>query len=322
MGIAEQAQASVCDKDVKCTLQADAVPTDQPWTEPAKIAYTFNNGGKDSVAIDLSGKGIFDLGFKKDAIFGLLEATFHRNNQQKKEQNNLLLSAGFHYEYDNTPDNGPIGPNNGNFSLWIDGKLGYNRKAVYADPSSSQCVAQPTAVFCKTQHVESIRGTLDFSPHWKALSGSQSYKDESKSDVDGPALAYDFGIGGTLFIDDAINNTTDPTSGKLVTGTVTGARLLTGLALSPKFTKYRLVGRVSAQLVPTFSRQVGRREEWGRTTHLITASLDYDFSDRSVIGGAPSFKPSIGITFTDGSDPLAGRKDQSTFVIAFKIAYK
>lgn len=122
-------------------------------------------------------------------------------------------------------------------------------------------------------------------------------------------------------MDDVLNNAVNPETGRLITGTVAGSRGTAGLLLSPRFADYRLNLRINAQAIQTFSRAAARIDDFDDFTHLITASLDFDLGPRSVAGGPRRFRPSIGVTWTDGEDPLAGRKDQSTVTIGLRLAY-
>jgi hypothetical protein len=55
----------------------------------------------DSYSVDVPAKVYFPLG--NSSIFGLGELVWHRNSQQKKQQNHLQASGGFHFEWDNAP---------------------------------------------------------------------------------------------------------------------------------------------------------------------------------------------------------------------------
>lgn len=304
------------------TLQAAQVPTDQPWTEPAKVSYTINTRGRDSYSVDVAGRGVFDLGAP---FFGIAELSWNRNNQTGKQQNNLQAAAGLHLELDNTPSDGPITSASGLRSFYLDGRISYNRKAVYADTTTAFCVANPAAITCNTQHVESLRGTIDFSPHLPFFESDQRFVQPAAGDspahYEGPAVAHSFGMTGTFFVDGILNNKVNPATGNAVTGTVSGFRGVAGLALSPRFSDYRLNFRVSVQAIQTTSRSAGRVEGFDDFSHLFTASVDYDLGPGSLVPGR-GFRPSVGITYTDGSDPLAGRPDQSTITIGFRLGFR
>lgn len=307
------------------TLQAESTPQEQPWTQPARFAYTINNGEKDSFAVDIAGKATIAL---KTGIplFLLTDVSWHKNNQQKEPQDNLQASGGFHFEIQSPPPDGPFNKNR-LFSLWVDAKLGYNRKAVFADLSKAPCDSTPASPACQTQHVGSIRGTIDVSPFWGFFESDQAFTLQGAEGAttgvyDGPGLAHSFGLIGTFFYDNATEATLNPETGKQITGTVTGFKAKAGIALSPKFTNYRVVFRTDVQAIQTTSRALLRRDDFNDFTHLVTVSLDWDLSDRSMLKDELGIKPSIGITYTDGADPLTGRKDQSNWVIGLKLAYK
>lgn len=328
LGSAASANAASCPgggSGCEFTLQAESTPQEQPWTQPARFAYTINNGEKDSVAVDIAGKAT--IAVSKDLpLFLLADVSWHKTNQQKEPQNNLQVSGGFHFEVQSPPPTGPFNKDS-LFSLWVDTKLGYNRKAVFADASKAPCNSDASLPVCQTQHVGSIRGTIDVSPYWGIFESEQSFTvqgaDGSSTGVyDGPAIAHNFGVIGTFFYDNATEATLNPETGKQITGTVTGFKGKAGLALSPKFTSYRAVLRADVQAIQTTSRALLRQDDFDDFTHLVTVSLDWDLSDRSMLKDEKDIKPSIGITYTDGADPLTGRKDQSSWVIGLKLAYK
>ena len=319
-------EANACTSDVmKCSLQAESAPSSQPWTEPARFAYTVNNGGKDSYAVDVVGKAMFDLGFTTP-VFALGELVWHRNNQQKKRQSNFQAATGLHFEFDNTPSEGPITSKSGLYSIYVDAKIAYSRKAIYADTSTTACQANPDAVFCKTQHLENIRATLDVSPFLAVFESEQKRKPvgteaPGEGKFEGPAIAHSFGVVGSLFADKILDNKVNPATGASIKGGVTGFAGQAKLALSPKFANYKLVLRASGQFMTTISR-ADTRPDFDSSTHLISASLDYDLGRSSLIQGPPTFRPAIGVTWTDGSDPLTGREDQSTIVVGLKLSFK
>jgi len=317
-----------CQSDFKCSLQAAAAPDSQPWNDPAAFAYTVNNKGKDSFAIDASGKGVVAIG---GPVFVTAGLSWNKNNQQEKQQNNFQASLGLHFEFDNTPDDGPITPGTGNRSLFVDAQLAYNRKSVFPDLTKPLCTATPNSPLCQIQVVESIRATLAVAPHFKIFDSTQPYRPLNAaggvaSSFAGPTIARSFGIVATGFSDTVTRNVIDPDTGKVVSGTVVGGKVVAGGALSPKFTNYRLVLRFSGQLMQTVKRDTGRRDDFNDFTHLVSVSLDLDLGSRTFAtkdeGAQRRFRPSVGVTFADGEDPLAGRKDQSTFVIGFKLAFR
>jgi hypothetical protein len=321
--IATSPASAFQDSGITATIQADSVPTDQPWTQPAKAAFTIDTKGPDSYSVDVAGKVYFPLG--NSSVFGLGELVWHRNSQQKKQQNHLQASGGFHFEWDNAPLDPREWDPDRLWSVYADAKLSYSRKAVYADKSKLACVVDSTILTCRTQHVESIRATLDISPHNGRFETDQRKYDirnlnEDRSKL--PGLIYNLGIVGSLFHDSVTENTINPDTGAAITGHVTGGKLSSGFLVTPKWLDYRLNLRLQGQWVHAFSRSLGRREDFDRSTHLLTASLDYDFIHPSVAQGSGLFRPSIGITYTDGSDPLTGRADQSTVVLAFNLAFK
>lgn len=135
-------------------------------------------------------------------------------------------------------------------------------------------------------------------------------------------MAHSIGVIGTFFYDNATENALNPENGKRITGVVTGLKIKAGGALSPKFTGYRAVLRADVQGIWTTSRAELRKDDFDKNTHLVTVSLDWDLSDRSFLKDEKGVKPSVGITYTNGSDPLQGRTKQSTWVVGFKLAFK
>lgn len=314
------------DGGCKFTLQQESTPQEQPWTQPARAAYTFNNNGDDSFALDIAGKAVFPL--KTNApVFLLADGALNKNNQQNKEQNNLRASGGLHFEFQSSAPGGQTVNKSKLFSLWIDAKLGYNRKAVYADKTKPACVSDLSLETCKTQYIGSMRGTIDVSPYWGFFESNQSYNVRDTDGVvtgkfEGPGVAHSLGIIGTFFYDNATESTIDPDTGKSITGVVTGFKGKIGGAISPKFTGYRAVLRTDIQGIWATSRAAYRKDDFGGSSHLVTVSLDWDLSDRSFLKDEKGIKPSVGVTYTSGSDPLVGREKQSTWVVSLKVAFK
>lgn len=327
-GVAGLSPARSAPAEAKATtfsIQADEAPDDKPWEEPARLAYTVNMRGRDSFSVDVAAKLSHSLS-TGSPVFGTTELVWHKNNQQKKEQDDLRAAVGLHLDIDTISATGPLNENA--LSLFVDANLSYGRKAVFPDTTTPACVASPSAVYCKRQYVESIRGTLDLAPFKRDIFESDQPRRPATGETPnstrllGPPLAYSFGLFGTAFFDDVTRNAVDPDDGTLITGMVSGLHAKAGIAMSPKLADYRLVLRLSGEVVKTLSRGAGRESDFPKSSHLLSASLDYDLVQSSLLDLGPTFRPSVGVTYTNGSDPLAGRKKQSTIVVALKIAFK
>lgn len=310
--------------DSSCLLTAASEPSPKAWTQPAKFEYTFNNGKDekgdekpDSYAIDLNGR--LSLPVKGEETLGFVELGWHRNNQQAKKQNQFDAAIGAQFAFTS-----PAGDDPG--SIYIDGKITYSRQAVFADTSKPLCIGDPTNPQCNTQHKESLRGSIVFSPFLKGMESNWSYRpldDDGvmSKQIEGPPIVYSTGIDAEIFYDSTLNSAIDPKDGSLIQGDVFGTKLRAHVSFAPKFIDYRLNFRGSFQVMPTFSRSIGRINTFPKTSKLLTLSADFDLSDRSTDPGKKLFRPAIGVTLTDGSDPLAGKEKQQTVTIGFKLSF-
>lgn len=319
--------ASACAGQISCTLTAASEPKAQPWSQPARIEYTINNGQDDegneipdSFAVDVNARLISPLTVDGSASwFGEIE--WHKNNQQSKEQNEFAAALGLQFEMTSPPPN--MGGSSRPLSLYLDGKVGYSRKAKFASASDEVCTVTPDLPACSTQYVESVRGTVVAAPYWSWMESDWFYRpliaERPAQEPEGPPLVHAIGLDGTIFHDAVLENVVDPTTGTIIDGSVTGGMLRLSGSLTPRFADYRLNLRAAIQFITTFQRSAGRTDFPG-DARLLTVSLDYNLG-RLFSYESSAFRPSIGVTFTDGSDPLQGREDQQSISLGFKLGF-
>jgi hypothetical protein len=304
--------------DVAISVQGDEVPKLAPWTQPAAFNYTIDNNGDDSYAIDVAARIDTPVGQSSDnTVFA--RVVVHANNLISKRQEFYSVEAGFHYEGDSAPEGTTDPKILAEAWYWAaDFSLAYNSRAVYPLASPS-CMLDPSNPVCDTQYQRSLRlaATVQpFSPAWEDVPFLNG-----EGRVDGPAIAYSFAPAVSLFYDHVTESVVDPVSGRHATGDVAGARILAGGMIAPRMFDYRLVFRVSAQLVQAFSRSDDREASFPESSGLVRLSLDYELGHQSIIPG-PGWAPSIGISYVNGRDPLAGLPEQDNFVIGFRLTYK
>lgn len=325
--------ASDCGK-FTCTLQAAKSPTSKAWTQPASFSYTFDNteGADDSFAVDVAAR--IEKKFGETDFGGFFETEWHRNNTSSDQQNQLALGFGLSHEYRNrTLDEDSLHYQRF-FSVYTDATIQFSRKATFADLKSVLCENDSTDPQCQTQFDESIRFLLDFSPYLTQAEGPNGQQPSffnkwettfsqrgSASQPNGPSWVHSFSPVASLFHDDIINDVIDPKTGLEVDGSVTGLKVVLGAAISPRWSNYRLVFRGSAQGIWTLDRSMARQDTFDNNTSLLTLSADYELTSRS-FDGEKNFVPSIGITYTKGSDPLAGIAKADKIVVGLKVAFK
>lgn len=304
------------------TLTGEEAPEAQPWTKPASISYVdSSDDGEDRTQISLALKvsGRFS---DRSTNSWFVRAIAQVSDRAKKEQETYALQIGAHLEpfrirtVDGLPDPTSL-------SLFTDVSIGYNSKAVFGDPTTAACVLTPSLPACSTQHERSVRLNIDLQPHLAAW--EQTYDYET---IDGRARtsnvwAYSFSPRALVFYDevtDAVFND----AGQRAEGGVAGVKWSVSLAVSPPLFDHRLLFRTSYQHISAFDVATARETTFDDSTSLFTASLDYEFGVRSFDnGGKPvGWSPSIGVTYSDGDDALAGRADKDDVTIAFRLTYR
>jgi len=302
-----------------CSLRADNNTKKKENADPASFAYTANNDKdtNDSYAIMAALKIAIE---DKNKAYGL-KSQWHKNNQQSKEQDNFNFGASFGITFSDVksdferwlaagkPDNW-----NGNtYTHYLDFDVVYNRKGIFGDNKADACVADPTLKACNRQNLETIRYSGSLSPWWSNWEHVPTGENEP---------FWSFSPTVSLFIDDALNGEVEKLDGTEVNGSVSGLMGNASFFFSPSMFNYRWGLTVSGQITEAVDRSEGRKEDFSGSSPLLSISLDYALGE-TYVGQKDknTFLPAIGVTYTNGADPLNGREDQDTLVLGFKLKY-
>jgi len=303
-------------------LTGEEAPNSRAWTQPASLTYVdSSDDGEDrtqlNAALKVSGRMP-----GQTANTWFVRGVAQVSDRASKEQETYALQVGWHFEPDEIRTSGGL-PDPNALNVFTDVSLGFNSKAVFANPAAAACVADPSLPACSTQHERSLRLAVDVQPHLAAW--EQTYETRI---VDGRPRTSDvwarsFAPRALIFYDevtDAVINA----AGARAEGGVAGVKLSASLALAPPILEHRFVFRASVQHVHALHVADARASTFDADTTLFTASADYEFGTRSFSAdGAPTgWSPSVGVTYSDGSDALAGRADKDDVTIAFRLTYR
>ena len=302
-----------------CTLRADNSSKKKENSDPASFAYTANNDDEsdDSFAIMAALKIAIE---DNNKTYGL-KTQWHKNNQQSKEQDNFTIGASYGLTFSNVTSDflkwvaagKPASWETNTHTHYLDFDLAYNRKAIFGDEKADACVADMSLKACNRQNLETLRLSGSLSPWWS------NWEHQPKSENE---AFWSFAPTISVFVDEALNGNVETLSGKNVNGSVTGVMGNGSLFFSPSMFDYKWGLTLSGQLTQTVSRNEQRKEDFPESSPLFSVSLDYALGG-TYVGQKDknTFLPAIGITYTNGADPLNGKEDQDTLVLGFKLKY-
>ena len=315
------------------TLTAQETPTAQPWTKPASISWVdssddaedrFNAEGALKVSWEVhdfnSAPGEADLDV---ALFGRVVAAVNDQEAISKRKSTYKGQIGFQLDWlsggpilDGSQDADGHGAHTlHTWSVYTDAYVSYDQATTFGTPTSAACVINPALAACGDQDQTSYRLVLDTLPHRSSWSRGPYANGPDQAFT---GVGYDFSPKITLFHDeitDAVLNTAN----QEIDGSVTGARLTLGGAVTPPIWENRLAFRVTYQHIWAFRRSAAREPVFSESAGLFTASIDYEFiapADQT------SWVPSIGISYASGEDPLEGRKDRDDTSLMLRLTYK
>lgn len=304
------------------SLTGEEAPEAQPWTKPASVSYTdSSDDGEDrtqySLALKVAGR-FSDRSANGWFVRGVAQVS----DRAKKEQETYALQLGAHLEpftirtVDGLPDPTSL-------SLFTDVSIGYNSKAVFGDATTPACVLTPTLPSCSTQHERSVRLNVDLQPHLAAWEQTYDYVTVDGRAQTSDVWAYSFSPRAVVFYDEVTDAVVNDV-GQRAEGSVSGVKWSVALAFSPPAFDHRFVVRASYQQITAFDVATAREATFEDNTSLFSASLDYEFGVRSFDnGGKPvGWSPSIGVSYSDGDDALAGRADKDDVTVAFRLTYR
>jgi hypothetical protein len=288
--------------------QAEKPSAKPAWVQPASVAFTINDGAPNSYSVHLN---INAATRPKNGLEWFSHAAWDRDNQIKSQQHNLKLGAGFVFERafagkSHTPIPGVGAANDVSNApglvLTSKFELGFNREVKFND-----LITNP--ILPARERVESIRGTFDVIP----------WIEEFENEFGG--ISYAFGLGGSLYYDNILNNVINVGTSLPDKGNVFGGVIKSGIKFSPKNMKSWQLS-IGGQIRKGFDA-TGIRDTDAHS--IIKASLDFFVANPPSLNSDDDkkklFRPAVGIEFTSGEDPLVGLTQQTTLMLALKLGY-
>lgn len=295
-----------------CALRADNDPQTFSASQPASFAYTANSNAKDSYAVQAALKLQYAL---NDTVFPNVKALWHKNNQQKKEQDNLALGAGLHWEFlfDSFDPLNPDANEDEYLSLFLDTDVAVNRKAVFPDLSSATCQATPFMRACMKQTLDTLRLSAIASPFIPAFHAWDREDNE-------PYWIFSPVFG--LYFDTAMNDKVVQLSGATANGDVIAGSAGASLTFSPSIHQNKWEFKATGLLVEALTRSSGRVRDFQKSSALFTASISFALAG-SYIGDktANTWIPALSLTYTNGSDPIKAKAKQDALVLGLTVKY-
>jgi hypothetical protein len=187
---------------------------------------------------------------------------------------------------------------------------------VFGDPSSEECTVDDPPKFCRRQFLETARLSVTAAP-WSDLL-------EAQNATEGVGIYWVLAPTFRLFYDTALNDSVVLSNGTVADGSVFGGAPGVTLAVSPGLFANKWEFAITGQFIEAFSRDQGRAEDFGRSTGLFKTSVQYALAD-TFIGQGSSVKnkwlPTIGLSYTNGGDPLNGRLSQKTIEFSVQLKF-
>lgn len=298
------------------TLQAGEEPEQKAWTQPAQISFTSAKGAKDSWALDAALRAEFQPNPSSDDAI-IVRTLAQISTAEKSKVQNFQGEVGYSFNWGT--DTSMDAPDPDAFYLYGDIKVGAKDKTIFADPKAV-CAAIPRPAACGKQHETSLTGAFvlqPFLPDWE----NTFYVEDGK--VEGPAFTHSFSPVVTFFYDEILSAKVNA-SGIRPDGSVMGSKVDINTAFSPRFTDYRLVLKASGSWTYAAQRSVLRKENFKRSSTVFKLSADYELGKRAFekVDEGGAFIPALGVTYTKGDDPISGKLDQDSFVVALKITFR
>jgi hypothetical protein len=292
----------------KLTINAGEEPDEKAWTKPASVNYVNNANSNDSWSVDLAAK-VEGQPAASLPVTAFLRAVVQRNTETKKPVENYVAEVGGKFDL----------PQWGNTFLLGQASIAFSDKTNFPD-SKADCSITPLPTACIRQRERSIRPAFTVQPFRSSWENTFAYSDSQHTQLVGPTWTHSILPVISLFYDDVLDAKLNG-AGVESDGGVFGSKAILGVAFSPKVTNYRLIISGGVQLITAFNRSNRRKADFAASSTLSSASATYEFGPRSFEGGT-GWVPSIGVTYTKGDDPLAGKKDIDNVTFGFKITYK
>lgn len=298
-----------CGYAADITLNAGEEPEQKAWTQPAAISYINNADSKDAWNIDAALK-VTGQAWKTLPVQTFVRGVIQRNTETKKPVENYAAEVGG--KFDLYPGE----------KTWVFGQasIALTDKTNFPD-GKADCSVTPLPTACLRQRERTLRPTFTIQPHREPWDRTFATVDSTHDTLVGPSWTRSIVPTLTVFYDDVLDAKLNGV-GVEPDGGVLGSKVLLTMAFSPKFTDYHLVLAGSAQWISAFDRSDKRKADFATSSSLFTASATYEFGPRSFEMDSTGWVPSLGVTYTSGDDPLAGKGDLHNVTVGFKITYR
>lgn len=318
----------------ECSIRESNTPKTWAASQSAKLSFTRNFDAnednetqKSSVKIASAFKGSQGIDGRTAMTFG---TEYNRNTTEGEKLDNLSISIGIVRDlFDNFNDTSDQVKDklvewdsstiaNDYTSVQFSGDFSYNRKGVYGDLKSDECVAMPNAKYCGKQILETGRFTGYFVPYFPKLNSV------TVGEKNAPELAWSISPSLGFFVDDALNGDVELPMDKNVNGTVYGLVANVSAGISPGISKNRWRLSASGQIVEALKRSEGRVSTFEDTSRKFSTTLSYALADHAYVKqkkAKNNIVPAISLTYTNGSDSLIGKSSQDTLEVAFSLLY-
>jgi hypothetical protein len=289
-------------------LNAGEEPEEKAWTKPASINYVHDAGAAGSWNVDIAAK-VQGQPFATLPVSAFARAVVQRDTETKKPVENYVAEIGGKFDL----------PQLGNTFFIGQGSISYSDKTDFPD-QKADCSTTPLPTDCLHQRERSIRPALTVQPFRSSWEDTFAYSDARHVQFIGPSWTHSILPVISIFYDDVLDARRTE-GGSESNGGVFGSKASLSAAFSPAVTDYRLIFAGSVQWITAFSRSSRRKSDFAASSVLSVASISYEFGPRTFEGGT-GWVPSLGVTYTHGDDPLAGKQDLNNTTLGFQIAYR
>lgn len=310
-------QPALANDDWEVVLSEAAEPDSKSWEDPARIAFTIDTDGPDRFSAQVNLEAKRNLGEIMAGRDGKLGGYIRWNRESggKDQQSNFEAGVALDITPNTTYLDRPrdvegdptdIANRRAGTTRWaLSIGTGYARTAAYADLSAAPCTTTPAVPQCQTQHEESLRSSLALVPTGVWQEGGKakgiSYSIEPKLGLDHDLI---------------LNAPIEQATGLAKKGGYLSALAGIKFKLMPGFISPSWELAASAQLRQALSRSTLRRDEIEESAELFKLSATYFFITPSETS---KWRAGLGLTYTKGGDPLTGKPDVSTIVVAFRL---
>ncbi|MDF2386119.1 hypothetical protein JMG10_31925 [Nostoc ellipsosporum NOK] len=296
--------------EVDFSLSQQSAPGAKPWEQPALLSYTIDRDGPDFYNVELNAD--LDIGVYKAPAQGTEfsigpSISYAGSNAKSSRQDNL--AAGLTAKYRTISASGEAG-------LRALAGLDYAREGIFPDRGKAPCDTDTTSVFCRKQHAESLKASLDLYPFLRWFEGSANESPPFKGRHN-RSLSWSFSPRIQIAHDDILDGAVDASTGAKVTGGVTSVLAGAGLKLTPGFINPPFEVNLTGTVRQRLSASSRRTDLTDKTEARMQLSATYFVAQSEDSGWRAGFS----VIWTEGGDSFVDKPKESTIVLAFRIGH-